>query len=69
MRNRRYKHPILQKAEEFMGDIDFSELCESLIRSKFKKIPENRDEIKKIIAKLTALGYNVGDIRRALERI
>ena len=59
----------LQKAEEFMSDIDFSEVCESLIRSKFKKIPENREETKKIIAKLTAWGYNVGEIRRALERI
>lgn len=69
LRNRGYKRPVLQKAEEFMSEIDFSEVCASLIRTKFKKAPENREEMKKIIAKLTALGYNVGEIRKALERL
>jgi SOS response regulatory protein OraA/RecX len=67
LRNRGYNRQVLQKAEEFLREIDFSEVCRSLIASKFKKIPENREETKKIIAKLTTLGYNVGDIRRALE--
>ena len=69
LRNRGYKRNVLQKAEEFMGEIDFSEVCESLIRSKFKIIPENREDTKKLIAKLTALGYNVGEIRKALDRL
>ena len=69
LRNRGYTRPVIQKAEEFLSEIDFSEVCESLIRTKIKKLPENRDETKKLIAKLTALGYNVGEIRKALERL
>ena len=69
LKKRGYDRAVLQKAEEFLSDIDFSEVCESLIRTKIKKLPETRDEAKKLVAKLTALGYNVSDIRRALERI
>jgi SOS response regulatory protein OraA/RecX len=69
LKNRGYKRPVLQKAEAFLQEVDFSEVCESIVRKKIKKLPENRDETKKLVAKLTALGYNVSDIRRALERI
>lgn len=68
LRNRGYSRSVIRRAEEFLSEIDFSEVCESLIRTKIKKLPENRDETKKLIAKLTALGYNVGEIRTALER-
>ena len=69
LKKRGYDRAVLQKAEEFLSDVDFSEVCESFIRAKIKKLPENREETKKLVAKLTALGYNVSDIRRALERI
>ena len=69
LRNRGYRRPVLQKAEEFLSEIDFSEICEALIKTKFRKLPENREDMKKIIAKLTTLGYNVGEIRKALERL
>lgn len=69
LRNRGYKRPVLQKAEEFLAEVDFSEICESLIRTKIKKLPENREETKKLIAKLSNLGYNVGEIKKALERL
>ena len=69
LRNRGYKRQVIQRAEEFLSEVDFSEVCRAHIASKFKKLPENREETKKIIAKLTTLGYNVGDIRRALEQL
>ena len=69
LRARGYRRDILLRAEEFLAETDFSEVCETLIKTKIKKIPETREEMKKLIAKLTALGYNVGEIRRAFERI
>ena len=67
LRTRGYGREVLQKADEFLGEIDFTEVCAALIRIKVKKIPENREEMKKLLAKLTALGYNVGEVRKALE--
>ena len=52
-----------------MADTDFSLVCEALIQSKIKKLPENREEMKKLLAKLTALGYNVSDVKKALARL
>lgn len=67
LRTRGYGREVLQKADEFLGEIDFTEVCAALIKVKVKKIPENREEMKKLLAKLTALGYNVGEVRKALE--
>ena len=68
LRGRGYGREALAVAEEYLSDTDFSVVCESLIATKIKKIPENRDEMKKLIAKLTALGYNVSDVKKALSR-
>ena len=68
LRGRGYGREALAVAEGYLSDTDFSVVCESLIATKIKKIPENRDEMKKLIAKLTALGYNVSDVKKALSR-
>ena len=69
LRSRGYKRRMLELAEEYLGENDFSVVCEGLIRSKVKKYPENREEMKKLVAKLSALGYNISDIKAALGRV
>lgn len=69
LRGRGYDRRALSVAEEYMADTDFSLVCEALIQSKIKKLPENREEMKKLLAKLTALGYNVSDVKKALARL
>ena len=69
LRGRGYDRRALSIAEEHLADTDFSLVCESLIQNKIKKLPENREEMKKLLAKLTALGYNVSDVKKALARL
>ena len=69
LRGRGYNRETLQRAAEFLEETDFSEVCAALIMSKIKKLPENREEMKKLLAKLTALGYNVSDVKKALARL
>lgn len=69
LRGKGYGRRMLGLAEEFLGETDFSVVCEGLIRAKVKKAPENRDEMKKLVAKLSSFGYNMGDIKSALCRV
>ena len=45
--------------------MDFSAICAELIKEKFGQLPKDRVEMQKAIAKLVALGYNVGEIKNA----
>ena len=60
-----YREEAIAAAEEFLGEVDFTELCRQVIKIKFKEMPKDRAEMQKAIAKLTALGYNVGEIKAA----
>ena len=56
-------------ATEFLSEVDFVPICAEVIKSKFKDAPKDRTELQKAIAKLVALGYNVGEIKAAIGRI
>ena len=44
------------------------ELCREVIKIKFKELPKDRSEMQKAIAKLSALGYNIGEIKAAMRQ-
>ena len=69
LRSRGYKGDALRAADDFLSDTDFSLVCESFLRAKVKKLPDSPSEMKKLLAKLTALGYNVSEVKAALQRI
>ena len=69
LRSRGYKGDALRVADDFLSDTDFSLVCESFLRAKVKKLPDSPAEMKKLLAKLTALGYNVSEVKAALQRI
>lgn len=60
-----FRERALGSAEEFLSDVDFVALCAEAIRAKFKELPKDAAEMKKAIAKLVNLGYNVSEIKSA----
>ena len=63
-----YGDEAILAAEEFLGEVDFTELCREAIAVKFGQMPKDRAEMQKAIAKLVALGYNVGEIKAAIRQ-
>ena len=57
----------IMAAEEYLSGVDFVELCASAARAKFKYLPSDSGEMKKTLAKLLALGYNVSEAKAALK--
>ncbi len=60
-----YGEEAVIAAEDFLDGVDFTELCREVIKIKFGQLPKDRAEMQKAIAKLVALGYNVGEIKAA----
>ena len=63
-----YGEDAVASAEEFLESVDFVGLCRDLIKIKFKEMPKDRIEMQKAIAKLVALGYNVSEIKSAMQK-
>ena len=61
-----YGDEAIEAVGIFLEDVDFIALCRELIDIKFGQIPKDRTEMQKAIAKLIALGYNVGEIKAAM---
>ena len=60
-----YREPAMEAAEDFLSDVDFVSLCAETIQIKFKERPKDAAALKKAIAKLSNLGYNVSEIKSA----
>ena len=65
LRQKGYPDEVIESAEEFLSDVDFVSLCAEAIRAKWKELPKDSAEMKKAIAKLSNLGYNVSEIKSA----
>lgn len=65
LRQKGYRDSAIEAAENFLSDVDFVSLCAEAIQAKFKELPKDADEMKKAIAKLANLGYNVSEIKSA----
>ena len=56
--------------EELPPDcVDFEVSCAALIRKKYGTIPEDRAEMRKMVASLMRLGYDTDTIREAASQI
>jgi len=65
LRAKGYGEEALNESEKALEDVDFTANCAELIKIKFKQLPKDRLEMQKAIAKLVALGYNVGEVKNA----
>ena len=63
-----YGEDALASVEDFLESVDFVELCRELIKIKLKEMPKDRAAMQKAIAKLVALGYNVSEIKSAMQK-
>ena len=66
LRAKGYGDDAIQASEEHLSGIDFVPICTRVIKTKLRTVPENREDVQKAIAKLSALGYNIGEIKLAL---
>ena len=67
LRQKGYADEVLESAEEFLSDVDFVALCAEVIEIKLKELPKDEAEMKKAIAKLSNLGYNISEIKGAFQ--
>lgn len=69
LRAKGYGDDAMQTAYEMLSEVDFVPVCARVIKAKFRVLPESREDVQKAIAKLSALGYNIGEIRSALRSV
>lgn len=69
LRAKGYGDDAMHVADEMLSEVDFVPVCVRVIKSKFRVLPESREDVQKAIAKLSALGYNIGEIKSALQSV
>ena len=64
-----YDNSAINVAKEYLSEVDFVELCVSLIRAKFGTIPKAESERNKIMSSLIRYGYSTTEIKNAAKII
>ncbi|MBO5416543.1 MAG: regulatory protein RecX [Clostridia bacterium] len=60
-----YSEAAVRGAIESLGEVDFEGRCVSLIEKKFRGLPEDANEKKKLFASLLRYGYSPSEIKNA----
>ncbi len=60
-----YSESATRKSLETLEDVDFNQRCAALIQKKFKGLPEEINERKKLFAALMRYGYSASEIKNA----
>lgn len=69
LRAKGYSEDALEAVSESFREIDFTENCTRVAKTRLKKLQNDRAEVQKAIAKLVNLGYNVSDAKIALAAV
>ncbi|MBQ9080194.1 MAG: RecX family transcriptional regulator [Clostridia bacterium] len=67
LRERGYENAVICEVLDSFENVDFTANCAEMIRKKYKKLPEERAELDKLIAAMVRYGYSYGEIKGALE--
>lgn len=62
-----FEDGAISEAMTALDEVDFAANCASLIRKKFGEIPSERQELDKMYASLSRLGFSSTDIRAAMQ--
>ena len=62
-----FEEGAISQAMVSLDEVDFASNCVSLIRKKFGEIPRERQELDKMYASLSRLGFSSSDIRAAMQ--
>ena len=66
LRARGFTSEAVEEAMETLAEVDFAEKCADVIRKKYREIPEDRADLRKMTASLMRLGYDSDHIREAM---
>ncbi|MBR2721730.1 MAG: RecX family transcriptional regulator [Clostridia bacterium] len=58
----------MEQLPELLDEVDFPENCATLIRKHYGEAPKDQDEARKMIAFLSRYGYQLSEIREALQK-
>lgn len=64
-----YSHEASEEALSEFDNIDFSKICAELILKKFKGLPEDISERRRLMASLLRYGYTSGEIKNAFTKL
>lgn len=64
-----FTREAVEEAMEAISQTDWEALCASVIRKKYRTIPEERGERQKLMAAMMRLGYSADTVKEALRRI
>ena len=64
-----YSHEAAEKVLSALDEVDFSDICAQLVLKKFRGIPEDISERRKLTASLVRYGYTSGEIKNAFKRL
>lgn len=64
--SRGFSSQTVREAEERLSDVDFADRCATLIRKHYATIPDEADELRRMMALLSRYGYSVSEIRAAI---
>ena len=64
-----YSESAVRGAVESLDGVDFEERCVTLIKKKFRYLPEEMNERKKLFAALVRYGYTSSEIKNAIHTL
>ena len=64
-----YTKEAVSAALDELRDVDFAGNCAELIETRFRGLPENGDDRRKLVASLTRYGYSSTEIKEAFGRL
>ena len=64
-----YDNSAISVAKEYLSEVDFVDLCVSLVRAKFGTIPKAESERNKVMSSLIRYGYSTTEIKNAAKII
>lgn len=66
----RYPRELIEQVMcDLEDETDYVENCAAVIRKKYRGVPEDRDDRRRMTAALARLGYGMSDIRAAMESV
>lgn len=64
-----YTREAVAEALDSLDEVDFAELCAELISQRYRGVPGDVDERRKLVASLLRYGYSSSEIKEAITRL
>jgi len=68
LKQKGYSDEALKTVYAYLDSVDFSEICATVIKKKYREFPQEPDERRKAVAALLRLGFSSTDIKKAISK-